>query len=212
LYSLTTDKGTKVHIFDVIKGLVSESHKLKAMIKEVDFQVAALPISSEEVTALENLTEEHEEPVMTTPEVAYAKNLRQYGEVRIPPPTYLIMLEYCTKRNIRIEGIDMDEEHYTSAYCKYVSGLELVRQSFWEKRLLKKIVNPPTSKEFALEWDELINKYDGFRKLESHRERVMSKNIRRLSRKSNVFSIIELERVEGILEKLKDWGWKIHSS
>ncbi|MFO8110743.1 MAG: hypothetical protein R6U17_09555 [Thermoplasmata archaeon] len=190
----------------VIKGLVSESEKVKGALKKIEFQVAALPISREELKALKNLTGE-DELTMSTPEIAYAKNLQKYGKVKIPPPSYLILLDHCTKREIQIEGIDMDEEHYTSAYCKYVSGLELMRQSMWEKRLLKKKINHHSPIEFALEWDKLINKYKGFRKLEKHREKVMSKNIKRLSRKSNVFSIIELERLEGVLEILKDLDW-----
>ncbi len=212
MYSLTTDKETRVYLFDVVKGLVSESDKLKAVVNKIEFQVGTLPVSKEGVAALKSVTKKDDEFSMSTPEIAYARNLQSYGEVRIPPPSYLVLLDYCRERDIRIEGIDMDEEHYTSAYCKYVSGLELIRQSLWEKRLMKKNINPPTSKEFVLQWDELINKYTGFRKLERHREKVMSKNIRRLSRKFHVLSVIELERVEGILEKMKDWGWDEDSS
>lgn len=203
----STDKGTKVHLMGVVKGLVSESGKVKETLEEVPFQIGTLPISKEDLVGLGSL-ERLPEISMSTPEIAYARNLQRYGEVRIPPPSYIVLLEHCRTNSIRIEGIDMDDEHFTSAFCKHISGSELIRQSMWEKRLLKKVVESDSPEEFATRWDKLINKYKGYQRLEAHREMVMAKNMRKLSRNSDLFSIVEVERIQGIMSIMKGWGWK----
>ncbi len=210
LLSLKTDKGTVVHLMGIVKGLVSESRRVKERLKEVDFEKGALPISPEEVDALCNLIEsqfEEGEYQLSTPEIAYVQNLKRFGEVRIPPPSYTIFLEYCTEADIEVEGIDMDDEHYTAAYCEHVSGINWIMQSYIEKRLLKKEVQAKTPREFAIEWDRSINRLSGFQSLEENRERVMAKNLQRLSIKSDVFTLIEYERSKGVLKILKDKGW-----
>ncbi len=211
---MITDKGTKVYLVEVVKGLLSESNKVSSLLKKVDFQVGALPISKEELIALKDIEGElpEDEMSMSTPEIAYSQNLEKFGKVMMPPPSYSVLIEYCRKNDIKVVGIDMDEEHFTAAYCRHVSGLELIRQSMWEKKLLRRKFESSSPKDFALEWDKLVNRFSGFQKLEYHREKVMSKNIKRLTRAYDVFFIVEYERLEGILSVMDGWGWEEKSS
>lgn len=176
------------------------------------FQVGALPLSAEDLKGLENLMDSGQVDMdypMSIPETAYAKNLERFGEVRIPPPSYVAFIRFCREHEVEINSIDMDDEHYTMAYCKHVSGSNWIMQSFREKRLLKRRFTTDDPLEFALQWDTEINKLKGYRELEEHREEVMAKNLHRLSKKGLLFSIMEVERLQGVVAKLEKKGFRI---
>ncbi len=200
-------KGSKVHLIGIVKGLVSEAERLEEVVKDIQFKVGALPISKEEIEGLREFMNEDDlegdvEP--STPEKIYAEKLKKFGEVTLPPPSYTFFLKYCSKNEIEIEALDMDDEHYTMAYCDHVTGIQWIRQSLREKRLKGKKIDAENPKEFAKKWDLTINKLKGFQKLEEHRERIIAKNIDRLAERGDIVGIIEEERIEGIIEKLKD--------
>ncbi len=203
MYTLKTPENNRIYLEGVVKGLVTESTRLKEIYEVVDFSIGGLPISAEELETLKSL----EDPAnldyeMSIPELAYARNLKRFGDVMIPPPSYTDFLKYCDLEDIKVHPIDMDDDHFTMAYCKHVSGANWIMQSFREKRLLKKDISGDSPKDFALEWDTVINKLKGYRALEEHREEVMGKNIRRLSKGGDIFSIIEYERLDGVLKIL----------
>ncbi len=205
--SYSIDKnGSKVHLIGIVKGLVSEADRLEDIIDELNFKVGALPISKEEVEGLKDFISEDDldtEIEPSTPEKIYAEKLKKFGEVSLPPPSYTFFLEYCSKNEIDLEALDMDEEHYTMAYCDHVSGIQWIRQSLREKRLHRKSIEAEEPEEFVREWDLTINKLKGFQELEEHRERVMAKNIERLAERGDLVGIIEEERIEGVLEELE---------
>lgn len=205
MYKLRTEEGATVYLIGVVKGLVSEAERIEKSISNIDFEVGGLPISKEELSALEEMIDNKIEDIdyeLSIPERAYARNLSRFGEVEIPPPSYMALLKICRKRGIDVEGLDMDDEHYTMAYCDNVSGVNWIMQSFREKRLLKKEINADTPVDLALKWDKTINKLSGYRKLEELREDVITKNIMRLSKRGKLLSVLEVERLEGIVENL----------
>ncbi len=201
--------GSRVFLMGVVKGLTSEAERVESKLEKLDhdFKVGTLPISGEELDGLKQLLDDDSKDVdiqPSTPERIYAENLERFGEVSLPPPSYIFFLRYCRENDKEIEGVDMDEEHYTMAYCDHVTGVQWLRQSFREKRLGKRSIDAENSREFAMEWDNLINKLKGFQKLEEHREEVMAKNIKRLSKRGDLFCILEVERMEGIIENIQN--------
>lgn len=204
MHTLRTSENNIISLEGVVKGLVSENSRVEKIYKNVDFSVGGLPISVEELNSLKEIKKNGIEPeyFMSTPEIAYAQNLKRFGDVEIPPPSYMGFIDHCDTRDIPVHAIDMDDDHYTMAYCKHVSGSNWIMQSFMEKRLLKKPIDADSPVDFALKWDAKINRLSGFQALEENREEVMAKNLERLSRKGNVFSIIEVERLNGIVKKL----------
>ncbi|MEF8873088.1 MAG: hypothetical protein V5A88_00280 [Candidatus Thermoplasmatota archaeon] len=209
-YKLNID-GSEVYLLGVVKGLVSEGDRLKEDIERLkpDFDVGGLPISKEEVKGLKDFVEksgadDEIEVEPSTPERIYAEKLSQFGEVSLPPPSYTFFLDYCKERDIDIEAFDMDEEHYTMAYCDHVTGTQWLRQALREKTLRRKNVDAETPEEFALKWDKIINKLTGFQELENHREKVMAKNIKRLSKRGALIGLIEEERMEGVVDILSE--------
>ncbi|MFW6196815.1 MAG: hypothetical protein ACOC5D_05715 [Thermoplasmatota archaeon] len=203
LYKAEID-GSKIYMMGIVKGLVTEAEKVKNNMKSLDFEVAALPISKEELDGLKEFIEEDDEIEIEPSKVEkmYAERLSTFGEVSLPPPSYVSLLKFCEEENKRLESLDMDEEHYTMAYCKHVTGTQWLRQAFREKSLSRKKIKAETPKEFALKWDKVINKLKGYQELEVHREEVIAKNIKRISKKGDVFCIVEVERMEGIIDNL----------
>ncbi len=205
--------GSEVYLIGVVKGLVSEGDRLKEDIERLkpDFDVGGLPISKEELEGLKDFVEkgspDDEDEIKvepSTPEKIYAEKLSKFGEVSLPPPSYTFFLDYCEERDIDLEAFDMDEEHYTMAYCDHVSGTEWLRQAFREKTLRGKKLEAETPEKFAVAWDSMINKLTGFQDLEKHRERIMAKNIKRLSKRGTLVALIEEERIRGIVDILSE--------
>ncbi len=207
-YKLTIN-GSKVYLFGIVKGLISEGDRIKKELNGLrsDFDVGCLPISKEELAGLRDFVEKGDadeeidiEP--SSPEKTYAEKLSRFGEVSLPPPSYTFFLNYCEERDIDIEAVDMDEEHYTMAYCEHVTGPQWIRQAMREKTLRRRKVKAETPEEFVLKWDDTINKLTGFQELEHHRERTMAKNIKRISNRGVLVSLIEEERIKGVVENL----------
>lgn len=201
--------GSKIYLFGIVKGLVSEADRLETLLGKLEFEVGGLPISEEEKTGLKKLMDDEDletDIQPSTPEKAYAEKLSEFGEVSLPPPSFTFFLKYCLENDIDAEAIDLDEEHYTMAYCDRVTGVQWIRQSLREKGLRRKNIDAEDPIDFAKKWDKFINKLKGFQKLEAYREKMMAKNIYRLSRRGDMVAIIEEERIEGVkdqLEKMK---------
>ncbi len=209
---LASPKKNIVYLEGIVKGLVSESKRVEKRLESIDFDVGGLPVSIEELNAMEILLRdviEDREFGMSVPEKAYANNLKRFGEVRIPPPSYITFIKFCRDGDVKVNPIDMDDEHYTMAYCKHVSGTNWIMQSLREKRLLKRKLPAETPVDFAILWDKEVNKLKGYRKLERHREKVMGKNIYRLSKKGILFSLLEVERLKGVIANLRSLGFQI---
>lgn len=205
---MESPSGSILYLEGIVKGLVSESLKVKKRSRDLDFDIGCLPISIEDLRSMISLGDlENLDIEMSIPEMAYANNLERFGQVRIPPPSYAVMIHECKRQGKPVEAIDMDDEHYTMAYCKHVSGTNWIMQSFRDKRLLKKNIPGEDPVEFALSWDKEVNKLSGYRELERHREVVMAKNIYRLSKKGAVYAIVEVERFSGIVDTLKKMNY-----
>ncbi len=207
-YELEID-GSKVYLLGIVKGLVDQGDKLEEELKKISEKivVGALPISEEELEGLKEFIErdsgEGIEIEPSSPEKVYAEKLSRFGEVSLPPPSYTFFLKYCTERDIEVEAFDMDEDHYTMAYCDHVSGTQWIRQTFREKTLSGRSIDAETPEEFALKWDRMINKLSGFQELQKHREKIMAKNITRFSKRGVLVALVEEERIEGVLKQLE---------
>ena len=99
----------------------------------------------------------------------------------------------------------MDDEHFTAAFCKYVSTLEMVRQGRCEKKWDRHVFKAQTPEDFVVEWDRVVNWLPGYQALERAREEWIAKGICILNKKhDNVLVIVELERLAGVQKFLTD--------
>lgn len=78
-------KESEVFILPVIKGLKSETEKVKGAFDTVQPDKVAISLSQEEVEGLRNIPDDYE-PMLTRYEEIYAEGLSRFGEVAAPPP------------------------------------------------------------------------------------------------------------------------------
>jgi hypothetical protein len=195
---------TQIAVLPVIRGLVSEAGKVKETISRWTPSLVALSISREEVQTLKKM-EEDEADLETFEEEFYVRNLSEFGDVRKPPPCFVAAVTACSEGDLACVGADMTEDEYTDAYCHFVSTMEMMRDGWSKKRLLRMAVDASTPEEFVLKFDSIVNKTQGHRELEREREKVMAHKLWMLTRKqSKILAIIEFERSEGVLEELKN--------
>ena len=102
-----------------------------------------------------------------------------------------------------IKALDMNDEQYTNAYCRNISTLEMVSQGRGQRRIARHQFAAQTAEEFVLEFDSIVNKQKGYKKLEQEREEFMAMKIGKLAKKhEKVLAIVELERLGGVKEAL----------
>jgi hypothetical protein len=169
----------------------------------------ALSISPEGLEAMgkpENLKPDRNKPSNPEEEI-YILGLSAYGEVMKPPPCFSMALEQARSGNIPVKALDMDDEHYTIAYCKYVNTMDMIRQGHGRKSMPKHRFVSKTPEEFVLEWDDLVNRLKGYRDLENSREMWLAKGISKLAQNSaSILAIVELERLKGVEKNLMSLG------
>ncbi len=194
----------KICMIGVIKGLVDEEEKVRKAYHDMMPNAVAISISIGELKGLEDfLKKRYDVPLSNYEEEIYVRELKKFGEVRKPPPCFEIALKLCQKDNLPILPIDMDEERFSSAYCKYITYFQLIQKSFKGKRLNKKKFHASNAEIFVKEWDLMINGIKGFKMLEEERERFMAQKLSELTEKyKKILALIELERLNGVKKRL----------
>ncbi|MFO7618904.1 MAG: hypothetical protein R6W91_04540 [Thermoplasmata archaeon] len=199
----------KIILVGAVRGLASEGERVASIIRGTQTNVLALSISREGLETMkcpERFTPDQTGPANPEEEI-YISGLSAFGEVVKPPPCFSMALGCANAANIPIEPLDMDDEHYTAAYCKYVTTLDMMRQGSSRKRLARYVFIAETPQDFVKEWDGLVNRLKGYRELENAREEWLAKGIGRLAEKhDSVLAIIELERLDGVKKALETSG------
>ena len=194
---------SEIFLLGTIHGLVSEKEKVRSAFNSVKPDALALAVQSEDIPALTELSGgmEHEK---REPDDAFLKKLSKYGAVEVPPPDLILAYGAAKNLGIPVYAVDLDDAAYADAFCRNISAFALIRQSLRLRRLEKRNYKAKTPEEFALEWDRLHNKVNGYRCLEEARERKIAVEIRALASKhGKILAVVDLQREKGIIEKLK---------
>lgn len=190
--------GCTVHILGVIKGLKSETEKVRKAFQESRPDMVAISLSKEEIEGLKNIPDDYE-PELSRYEQIYVEGLGRFGEVAAPPPCYVATLELAEHEGIPLVPVDMDEESYTSLYCAVVPGTALFRHSTRTWLLKRRAFSDDSPEEFVLAWDKAVNNMEGFRIIERKRAETMADGILGSSKTSkSLLAVIELERVNDV--------------
>lgn len=193
--------GSKVWVLPTIKGLVSEAEKVRKFVTDLSPSVIGISISKEELEGLREY--KGEEIELSELEEAYRAGLEEFGEVQLPPPCYLEALKVSDELGIPLIPIDMNEDMFSDRYCELIGGVELMKESFFTRRLLRKKFDLDSAEAFVLDYDAKVNGGRGIRTLNEEREEHMAKAIADLAgSRSNVLVIIELERAAGTVRPL----------
>ncbi len=194
--------GCRVHLMPVVRGLVSEAGRVRAAFSDVGPEAAALSISREELEGLKAFKGGNAPPDNPEEEV-YVNGLGRYGEVRKPPPCFVEAAASARDRNIPIHPLDMDDEQYTSTYVAAVSTVDILLSNARQARLRRWKPSATTPEEFVVEWDGLVNRSAGYRRLQEEREGFVARRIRQLAGKYRVLlALVEVERAKGVRGRL----------
>ncbi len=195
-----------VTVLGTVKGLVSERKLVQKIFRASRPEVVGLHIGKEEISGLKAVVKgKVENTYLSSYEKVYARELSKYGEVMIPPPSLVEAYEVAKSLDIPVKALDFDETNYATIYTEMIDGVTMIRQSLRLKSINKKKFKAENAEEFVIEWDRLVNRYKGFRKLEAKREAKIAKRIRSLSDKyGDVLAIVEFERMEGIVKILSE--------
>lgn len=187
-----------VYVLGVIKGLKSETDKVRHAFDEIAPDKAVISLSKEELEGLRNIPEDYE-PELSRYEEIYAEGLERFGEVAAPPPCYIAALELADHRRIPLVPVDLDEQTYTELYCAAIPGTTLFRHSTRTWLLKRRRFSDESAEQFVLAWDKAVNSLEGFRTIETKRAEAMAKGIRKATDGSRrMLAVIELERAEEV--------------
>ncbi|MFA5451989.1 MAG: hypothetical protein WC248_00230 [Candidatus Methanomethylophilaceae archaeon] len=192
-----------VSILPIIKGLISESEKVKEALKK-DYEAIAVALGIEEIEVLRRRKEIIGENETSDLDSVYGFLLKDYGNIDMPVPAYTELIDTCSERNISVIPLDMDDETYTKIYCDTVTPWELYK----EKRIMKKAMKTKfgeTPEEFVKKWDSIVNEIKGYKKMSLIREEYIANQIKDTAKyRKNLLVIIEYERVDGVIELIGD--------
>ena len=196
----------KLNVAGAVRGLVSEGERMARIIGEVVPDAIGLAVSKEGLSAMSEFagSERRRSGPTNTEESVYIRGLAAFGEVVKPPPCFSVALD----SGIPITPLDMDDEHYTAAYCRYVTTWDMMRQGRSQKRMMQHKFRAETPREFVLEWDRMVNRFEGYRALEASREMWLAKGACRMAGKyQRTLVILEYERLRGFLKYLEKSGF-----
>ncbi len=197
--------GKEVLFFGTIKGLVSEREMLKDIFMEFSPELMLLGISPEQMDGLRKYLEEPFEIDPEDYEIIYGLKLEKYGEVGLPVPTYLEAFALSEEHGVPMEAIDMPEDEFSDLFVRKVDIFHIFRYNFRRRKLWRMDFQADTPEEFVLSWDREVNRIRVYREIEGERERYMSERIREIVGSTDltkILVIVELERLEGVLQGL----------
>jgi len=195
----------ELFIIGAVRGLVSEGERVRAAIAKHRPEAVGLAVSKEGLAAMNSPAGPGpgDAKPQNPEERAYIRGLGEFGEVVKPPPCFSAALG----SGMPITPLDMDDEHYTAAYCRYVSTWDMMRQGRSAGAVLRHKFRANNPQDFVLEWDRLVNRPGGYRRLEASRELWLAKGACRMAAAhSRTLVVVEFERLNGVLRCLERLG------
>jgi hypothetical protein len=134
-------------------------------------------------------------------DMAYSRKLATFGDVELPPSSFLEAVRAAERDRIPALPIDLTDDEYTLVFVDNVTYWQLVKHSRKVKSMRKYKARSPT--EMVEEWDRRIRSIPGFDVLERERERKMAIELAdQLKDHDRVFAVIDKMRVPGVLDHL----------
>ncbi len=198
-------KGCNVTLLGTVKGLSSERDLVRSTVKMADPDRICIHIGREEMEGLAAVVDgEVENTYLSSYERIYARKLSVFGEVQVPPPSIVEAFRISRDLDIDCVPLDIDEESFSSSYTDLIGPLTMINQSLRLKRINRRKFKAGSAEEFVKEWDGVVNRARGFRKLEELREKHMASEIAsNCEGHDRVLCILELERLEGVKRELE---------
>ncbi|MDR1955215.1 MAG: hypothetical protein LBP82_04625 [Candidatus Methanoplasma sp.] len=195
-------RGCNVDILPIVKGLVSETEKIREAYGGYEAYSAALGI--EEIMAIKCRDEIEGIQELSEIDMVYVHHLSKFGEIETPTPAFCELIDLCTKDSIEVIPLDMNNEEFTEMYILTVKTLEFVREHRLAKKGMKRSFDMSSPESFAISWDDYLNKVKGYEKVSRKREAYIASQITDIAKyRHSLLAVIEAERVYSVVEHLK---------
>ncbi len=206
MISLTIGK-CAVNILPVVNGLVSEAEKVKNEYGKYEAYAASLGIE-----ALQALKQRESIGVddieVSELDIAYAKKMSVFGEIQVPSPAFCELVDRCAADGTQVIALDMNDTEFDDAYLECVSAVEFTTVHRLAKKGYAAKMDESSPEALALDWDRWVSKKKGFGRLDRMREKHIAEELMDIAKyRTSILAVIEVERVNGILEILKVNGY-----
>jgi hypothetical protein len=191
-----------IKIVGIVKALKSYGDLVEKLIRDYNFIEILLSTTNEDINGIREFIKAPFEISLDDLEIMYEQLMKNFGETSVPPEAYVRAVKLADERGLKIRGIDIPEGDYEDLYVKFIDIKDLILLSLRKNRLMKKKWSIDNPEKTSLEWDKEISK-GGYRRLENEREKFMANQIA-LSQSERILVIIEIERLSGVINYLKN--------
>ncbi len=191
-----------IKIVGIVKALKSYGDLVEKLIRDYNFTEILLSTTNEDINGIREFIKAPFEISLDDLEIMYEQLMKNFGETSVPPEAYVRAVKLADERGLKIRGIDIPEGDYEDLYVKFIDIKDLILLSLRKNRLMKKKWSIDNPEKTSLEWDKEVSK-GGYRRLENEREKFMANQIA-LSQSERILVIIEIERLSGVINYLKN--------
>ena len=194
--------GRDVWLAGAVRGRVDEVAELLRRLAAFGPRAIGLGLSPDELAGLtDHFVLRPFEPLvpLTASETAEVVGLAAYGEVRVPHPAYVGVLEWARGHDVPVEPLEVSDEQYSRLFGDHISYVELVRRTLAERRLTRRPPAGRSADEYAVRWEEGATPGRGSRAFLTARAHAIGEAARRLAtRVGRSAVIVDRERFDAV--------------
>jgi hypothetical protein len=163
----------EILLIGAVRGYAPEVPDVLAALDRFGPEAIGVGLSEEELQGLVEYfagADAEEVVPLTQLERQEVTGLTRYGEVRVPSPAYIGILEWAQARKIPVAPLDASDIGAADMFTRHIGYIELVRRTLREHRLGR--APPPADgpDEYALAWDRTLSSGRGSRAFLAERD------------------------------------------
>lgn len=194
----------EVSVLPIVNGIQSEADRVRECFG--NYEAYGTTLGIEGIQAIKKRLQLNDEFEVSELDLAYAHRMEQLtGQpVEMPSPAMCALVDECSKRDMNVIALDMNDSDFTEMYCETVKTWDFVKEHRLAKKGMKKRFDATTPEEFALQWDEFVNSVKGYREVSLKREQYIAEQIADVAKyRSDFMVVVEVERTSGIMKILE---------
>lgn len=194
----------EVSVLPIVNGIQSEADRVRECFG--NYEAYGTTLGIEGIQAIKKRLQLNDEFEVSELDLAYAHRMEQLtGQpVEMPSPAMCALVDECSKRDMNVIALDMNDSDFTEMYCETVKTWDFVKEHRLAKKGMKKRFDAATPEEFALQWDEFVNSVKGYREVSLKREQYIAEQIADVAKyRSDFMVVMEVERTSGIMKILE---------
>jgi len=189
-------------LLGAVRGHVDDVPPLLARLEQFSPRRLGVGLSFDEMTGLNDHFVHHSsEPLvsLTQSETSEVLGLAKFGEVRVPHPAYVAVLEWARDRGLAVEALEPSDERFATMFTDHIGYVELVRRTLRERSLVRKPPEAASADVYAVNWDASIASGRGSRSFARARERVIAEAAMKLAAPGGrAAAVVDRERFDGV--------------